>query len=262
MSKLDLSATATARLLLGVDRDGTIVPYAPTPAQAIIAPAVKDLLRKLSASKGIILAIISARSIEQLKEDVGDSNIILAGNYGLKVRFPDGEEVVQQDAIEALPELKQIRLRLQQLAAKVPNCILEDQTYALHIHYRNVAPGDLPTLHKEIASLAETLSLLKLNSLPTSYEFFPSPEWNKGKGLELLRNRLNLVPGEFYPIFIGDTEADEPAFSWSNQFGGFSARVAPYEVTTQARELLANPEEAIALLQQILESRSQAGTVN
>jgi len=261
MFKLDLTPVS-ATLLLGIDRDGTIVPYAPTPAQAIIDPAVQKLLIQLSASANIVLAIVSARSVAQLSEDVGDSNIVLAGNYGLEVRFADGQKVVQAEAATAVPELKQIRMRLQQLLEKTPNSVLEDQTYALHVHYRNVAPEYLHALHEEVSSLSQELATVELHRLPTSYEFFPKVDWNKGKGLELIRNRLNLVTGQFYPVFIGDTEADESAFAWSNQLGGFSARVAPYAVTTQAKQLLANPGEAIALLRQILESRSQTHMAN
>jgi len=254
MSKLDLTENAT--LLLGIDRDGTIVPYAPSPPEAIISPAVKKLLIQLSESKGIILAIVSARSVVQLKEDVGDTNIILAGNYGLEIRFPTGKTFVHPNAQKAVPELKKIKLKLEELAEKVPNSLLENQMYALHFHYRNVAKNYLQRVHKSVASLAEQLSTVELRTLPTSYEFFPKVRWDKGKGLELIRTEQNLTPGHFYPIFIGDTDADESAFKWSNKLGGMSARVAPYKVSTRAKETLASPEAAIAFLQKILVSRS------
>jgi trehalose-phosphatase len=255
MSKLDLIKSTT--LLLGIDRDGTIVPYAPSPPEAIISPAVKKLLIQLSESKGIILAIVSARSVAQLTEDVGDTNIILAGNYGLEIRFPSGKRLVHPDAQKAVPELKEIKLKLEGLVEKVPNSLLENQMYALHFHYRNVAKNYLQRIHKSVSALAEELSTIELRALPTSYEFFPKVRWDKAKGLELIRTELNLSSGQFCPIFIGDTDADEPAFKWSNKLGGLSARVAPYKVNTQAKETLANPEAAIAFLKELLVSRSQ-----
>jgi len=257
MSKLDLSIT-NAPLLLGIDRDGTIVPYAPSPPEAIISPAVRKLLIQLSESKGVILAIVSARSITQLSEDVGDTNIILAGNYGLEIRFPTGKTIVHPNAQKAVPELKKIKSRLEGLVEKVPHSLLENQNYALHLHYRNVAKNYLARIHKSVATLAENLSTIELRALPTSYEFFPKVRWDKGKGLELIRSELNLTPGHFYPIFIGDTDADESAVKWSNKLGGMSARVAPHKVSTQAKETLANPEAAIAFLEELLVSRSQA----
>jgi trehalose-phosphatase len=261
MSKLDLNHKS-ATLLLGIDRDGTIVPYAPSPPEAIISPSVKKLLIQLSESEGIILAIVSARSVAQLREDVGDTNIILAGNYGLEIRFPTGKNLVHPDALKAVPELDAIKTQLEKLVMKVPDSLLENQTYALHVHYRNVPKEYLELVHKKVSSLARKLSNVELKALPTSYEFFPKVPWNKAKGLELIRTELNLSPGQFCPIFIGDTDADESAFKWSNKLGGLSARVAPHKVTTQAKEILANPEAAIALLQRILTSRSQTRLLN
>jgi trehalose-phosphatase len=256
MSKLDLN-TMSDTLLLGIDRDGTIVPYAPSPPEAVISPSVRKLLIQLSESKGIILAIVSARSIAQLRDDVGDTNIILAGNYGLEIRFPTGKNLIQPEALKAVPELEKIKVHLEKLAVQVPDSLLENQTYALHFHYRNVAKDYLELVHEKVSALAKELSAVELHAQPTSYEFFPKVNWDKAKGLELIRMELNLSAGNFCPIFIGDTDADEPAFKWSNKLGGLSARVAPYKVSTQAKETLANPEAAIALLQRLLASRSK-----
>jgi trehalose-phosphatase len=255
MSKLE-EVAKNATLLLGIDRDGTIVPYAATPAEAIIAPNVKNLLIELSQCEGVILAIVSARSVFQLRGDVGDTEVILAGNYGLEIAFPSGKNYVHPEALNAVPELEKIKVRLEELAGKVPNSFLENQMYALHLHYRNVAKNYLSTIHKSVSAIARRLSNLKMRAQPTSYEFFPKVEWNKANALELIRKELNLCQGHFGPIFIGDTDADEPAFEWSNKLGGSSARVAPYKVNTQAKEVLANPEAAVALLKEILASRS------
>jgi len=261
MSQLERIAKEE-KLLLALDRDGTLVPYAANPQDAVMSAAVQSLLYQLADRKGIIVAIVSARSVAQLKQDLNHEQVILAGNYGLQIKFPGNELFVNPEAIKAVPELQRIKEQLQEIRSMAPNSVLEDHTYSLHLHFRNVAKEFLPVVHKQVQSLEKQLRVTQLNPLPTSYEFFPQLIWDKGKAMDAIQKHLALAKGEFFPIFIGDTDKDEPAFAWANRYGGSSLRVAPYQVSTQAQEVLENTDGVIAFLQEILRAKTKASALN
>ncbi|PIQ86325.1 MAG: trehalose-phosphatase, partial [Candidatus Omnitrophica bacterium CG11_big_fil_rev_8_21_14_0_20_43_6] len=75
-------------LFLFFDYDGTLAPIAQTPQQAVIAEETKELLSKLSAKPNCALAIISGRSLKDIKHAVGLKNITYAGNHGLEMEGP------------------------------------------------------------------------------------------------------------------------------------------------------------------------------
>ncbi len=80
-----------ARLLfLLLDYDGTLTPIVARPEQAVCPPGVKSLLEKLRGSPRVLVAIISGRALEDLKEKVGVSGITYVGNHGLEMENPAG----------------------------------------------------------------------------------------------------------------------------------------------------------------------------
>ena len=57
-------------LALFLDFDGTLSPIAATPDQAIFSPQNKALLEKLSKTKKCKVAVVSGRSLEDLKKKI------------------------------------------------------------------------------------------------------------------------------------------------------------------------------------------------
>jgi trehalose 6-phosphate phosphatase len=257
---LALERISKQKLLIALDRDGTLVPYAPTPQEAVMSAAVKSLLSDLAACPDVDLAIVSARSVEQLQEDIEHPKIILAGNYGLDILFGSAGRLVQPSAQKALPEINQLRTALTKLNADIPASFLEDQLYCLHLHYRNVSEEFLPYLHAEISKLEQHLSQVRLNYLPTSYEFFPRLPWDKGNALDTIQKHLGLSDGQFFPIVLGDSEGDEPGLAWANARNGLSMRVATKPVQTAAQKTVVDPEAAAEFLNELLALKSASKT--
>ena len=97
------AALLSSDWLIALDRDGTIVPYANRPEEATVDGKLRGLIADLCSGSGINVAIISARSTAQLRGDFDSLGAILAGNYGLEVLFPDGKELIQPQAVKAVP---------------------------------------------------------------------------------------------------------------------------------------------------------------
>jgi trehalose-phosphatase len=246
-------------LFIGLDRDGTLVPYAASPKEAIIAEPTRQVLTALAFLPNLYLAIVSARSAALLKEDVDSSAIVLAGNYGMEILFPNGKEFIAPDALKAVPELKKIHKQLACLLDKFPELILEDHGYSLCLHWHTLKPGQ----RKEIKAMAKQQFSLDLNhvyirTMPTSFEFLPHSEWDKGNALEAIAAQLPLPATNTLSIYIGDTDQDEPGYLWVNKRDGASIKVAKSGNQTAARYRLPRPSKVTEFLQQVLVNRKAA----
>jgi trehalose 6-phosphate phosphatase len=210
-------------IFVGLDRDGTIVPYAARPEAAKVDPELSALLNVLSEKPGICVGIISARSVAQLRGDFDVKKMFLAGNYGMEIACPRGEVHIQPFALEAVPSLKKVRDRLSKLVRM--GGILEDHGYSLCLHWHQVAVENVEIVKQEVAAMKHEFSSLQFSALPTSFEVKPLVVWNKGEALDQIFGKHAKLLGNSYPLYAGDSAADEPAFAWVNGKGGISIRV-------------------------------------
>ena len=219
------SQFASHNLFIGLDRDGTIVPYADRPEDARVDPELSELLDCLSKKKGIKVGIISARSIAQLRGDFDAKKLFLAGNYGMEISSPQGDVFIQPFALDAVPALKEVR---DQLAAHIKpetGAILEDHGYSLCLHWHLVPPDRLPRIEETVATLKKAFPGLMFSTLPTSYEVKPLTTWNKGEALNQIFKTYHQMLNDSFALYAGDSSADEPAFAWANARGGISLKV-------------------------------------
>src|SRR5512140_3187692 len=79
-----------AHLTLFLDYDGTLVPIAPTPAQAVADPSLLELLGALSQNPQIRAVIVSGRPLEDLRRMLPVAGLTIAGLYGSETWLADG----------------------------------------------------------------------------------------------------------------------------------------------------------------------------
>jgi trehalose 6-phosphate phosphatase len=243
-------------LFIGLDRDGTLVPYTDKPEEAVMPPFASWVLRQLADLPDVHVAIISARGTNHLRRDVGASKVILAGNYGLEVRYPGAAASVHPMALRAVPELQSIKEKLSQLVNEIPSLSLEDHGYSLNISYLSIPEDKREGTHNKIRSLTFDPTVVTMRPQPSNYEFVPNVQWDKSMALTKIESALSLKPSMYFPIFMGDTAADEPALAWANIRGGLSILVAKGNITSNARLVLGNPEEAASFLDSVRQKRA------
>jgi trehalose 6-phosphate phosphatase len=248
-------ALETEDWLIALDRDGTIVPYANRPEEAIVTPKLKALIADLCARRGMRVAIVSARSAAQLQGDFDSVGAILAGNYGMEVVLTDGTECIQPYALNAVPDLKTARDELAELIDFAEGAILEDHGYSLCLHWHNVALSNRDAVHSAVLSTADRLPQLKFRRLPTSYEVLPNIPWDKGLGLSFIDSVAGGKSDSRHLFFAGDTDADSPGFEYVNGRGGISVRVGPSSDFLRARFQVDTPEDLHAVLEYIARRR-------
>lgn len=200
--------------ILMLDFDGTLAPIAETPSVAKLSVEMKNLLNKLSRKKGFYLAIISGRSLPDLKKKVSLKNIIYAGNHGLegeifkeKYCFPIPKEM--------LFTLKTIEQQLSQTAKQLKGVFVEDKRSVLSFHYR-LAGKQIPeakAVFNKIVSPFIQNDLVSILVGRMVYGIRPKVDWDKGNFAKLVINkvktRTKTTPAA---IFIGDDTTDEDIF--------------------------------------------------
>lgn len=108
---------AGGSLLLLTDYDGTLTPLVADPAEARLAPEVRNDLRVLAQSARVRVGILSGRSVGDLRARVGIPEVIYAGCHGLEVdepgitfRHPEAE--AQRQTLLAVARVVRVRSAL------------------------------------------------------------------------------------------------------------------------------------------------------
>ena len=126
---------------LFLDYDGTLTPIAETPDKALISREAKDLLNKLSKKSHCSVAIISGRSLSDIKGLVGLKDIIYAGNHGLEI---EGPKIKFESQVS--PRLKSIIRHIYEdvvsKLSKIKGVLIEDKGLTISVHYRLVDEKD------------------------------------------------------------------------------------------------------------------------
>jgi trehalose 6-phosphate phosphatase len=245
-------------LLIALDRDGTLVPYANRPEEAVVSDELRRLITDLSSCPGVVVALLSARSAAQLRGDFENAGIVMAGNYGMEVVLPDGTACIQPSALNAVPMLKEVRDELSELLDLEGGSILEDHGYSLCLHWHNVPISRRDEVHRAVSVTTDRFPDLRFRRLQTSYEVLPSLPWDKGFGLSFIdaSTASGASPeGKRALLFAGDTESDTPAFIYVNDRDGLSVRVGGDGSLLGAQHWLREPSDLHALLEYITRRR-------
>lgn len=254
------------RLALFLDYDGTLVPFAAIPEEALPSPQVRRTVRALATNSRCKLAIISGRQLSDLKEMLGDiTGLALAGSHGLELATSDGlfiPELVQRTR----PLIENIYRELRRALANERGTKLEckGQGLSLACHYRLVAPERVDWVLQEVTSVMVKHDRDKLlEALPGAkvVEILPRG-WHKGKAANMFLEQWALT--DPFPIYIGDDVADERAIQFlaSRQESWLTVRVMGSQLhrETEAKFYLEGPAEVSSFLEWLLQV-VQAATV-
>jgi len=225
-------------LLLLLDYDGTLVPFAGTPQLAAPDAALKKLLKALAARRGTSVHVVSGRPRDVLERWFGNLSIQLHAEHGFWSRLQP--ERSWEAAREESSDWKQKVLPLlEQFAAATPGSLIEEKAAAIAWHYR-MADLEFGTLQ------AETLSLRlkeELDGMPV--EVLPGDKVIEvrlqgiHKGI-IVPRLLGRHPG-LRVLAMGDDRTDEDLFA-ALPPGSFAVHVGPGQSRAQYR--LADPASA------------------
>jgi trehalose 6-phosphate phosphatase len=229
-------------VLLGLDFDGTLAPIQPWPDAAQLPSATRSLLTRLVELPGLRVAVVSGRALADVRSRVGLSNVLYAGNHGLEMAGPAGDQVH--------PEAEALRQRLaglvDHLAAAVtaiPGTLVEAKGVSASVHFRNTPAEHHDEVGQRIRdALASADDAWHARVGHMVWEIVPRIAWNKGN---VLRHWFNELGGLETVIYIGDDRTDEDAFAAFPEH--VTIRVGAADATS-ARYLAADPADVVDFL--------------
>lgn len=197
-------------VFLFFDYDGTLTPIVSTPEKARFPRNVKDLIRRLNNHPKFTIAIISGRSLKDIKRMVGIKDLIYAGNHGLEIMEAQHKISRPLDA-SVVSVLKKVRISLQRKLRRIKGARVEDKGYTLSVHYRLVKPGQRIIVKDIVKDTVRPYVLSKevrISSGKMVLEVRPAVELDKGKTVLYLLARKKRA----LPVYIGDDVTDRDAF--------------------------------------------------
>ena len=201
---------ASARLLVALDFDGTLAPLRDEPMEARMLPAARAAVDALVAAPGTIVALVSGRSLHDLREiaeHADDSPLLLAGSHGAEFWVP-GEGTVTHDEDPADAALRDLLYAHALDATRLLEGVwIEPKTFGFGVHTRRADPADAEVADRAVDALVQS----------------EAPHWRRRTGHNIIEYafrhegkdsaivELRERAGASAVVFAGDDVTDEDA---------------------------------------------------
>jgi trehalose 6-phosphate synthase/phosphatase len=149
--------TAGHRLLM-LDYDGTLMPFAGRPPDAVAPPDLRDLIGRLASQANQQLALVSGRPRATLEAWFGGiGRLWLAAEHGALLRSPasrDWEPLRPHMPVDWKPRVLPV---LEHFVDRTPGSFVEEKEYSLVWHHRMADPEFGEWLANELVAVLEEL---------------------------------------------------------------------------------------------------------
>ncbi|MDX1886005.1 trehalose-phosphatase [Mycolicibacterium sp. 120270] len=198
----------TRRPVVLLDFDGTLSEIVSEPNAATLIPGAETILRSLAGHCPV--AVISGRSLDDIRARVGVAGVWYAGSHGYELLAPDGSHHLNEMGVNAIETLSGAAEDIRNRLAGVPGVLIEDKRFAVAVHYRNVALELIDTVISTVRVVGQR-NKLRVTGGRKVIELRPDADWGKGKTVEWILEQID-GPHLMLPIYVGDDLTDEDAF--------------------------------------------------
>ncbi|HMZ56709.1 MAG TPA: trehalose-phosphatase [Nitrospira sp.] len=232
--------------LFAFDFDGTLARIVQDRHGAGLSEPTRQALHALAVVAPT--AVISGRSLEDLRPRVDGIPTHLIGNHGLE-GLHASERVMQQAMDCCRAWLKTVAKAERELTRA--GVVVEDKMYSLTFHYRQACSP--PAAREAIFHTVSTLSPVpRLVMGKAVVNAIPSGNLHKGTAMLELMHQLQSSAA----LYVGDDDTDEDVFSLPDE-RIVSVRVGK-KATTAAQWYLTRQSQIGQLLQYLTEARARA----
>lgn len=190
-------------LLCAFDFDGTLSPIVANPEDARLPDDIRERLQVLGRYAPI--AIITGRSVEDIRRRLGFAPDYVVGNHGLE-GVPGWEDLAREHEAAC----RRWRLQLEETLAQPefdPGIQLEDKRYSISVHYRHVDNVENSAIQLE--KLLKTLSPApRIVAGKCVFNLLAEDRCHKGSALV----KLMELAGATGALYVGDDVTDEDVF--------------------------------------------------
>ena len=241
-----------SRVLLMSDFDGTLAPIVARPELAQIPDYTRSLLDAIAGHPKYQVCIVSGRSLEYLRSQIGLEGVVYAGNHGLEIEGA-GYQVVNLVAEQRRPLMFETSKALEEAYRDFEGILVEHKTLTTSVHYRGVPrsrEGEVKAIFEGTLAELAIGDRVKVTLGKKVIEVRPLVEWGKGQAVGFLVDEsAREATGPVLAVFIGDDVTDEEGFTVLNSRGGVSVYVGDGGSQSEAKYYLASTEEVKRFLE-------------
>lgn len=236
----ELLARSARPLLLATDVDGTLAPIAPRPEHARLAPGALDALRALAAIPSIDIAVVSGRSLVELRDQFGLDGIgHLVGSHGAESTVDVPLDQQEQRLLDEVAD------GLGGISRATPGATLEAKPMAIALHVRGATPEDA---RHALSTARAVFGMDRRVEVHEGHQVYEIAVRHSTKASALVDLRDALAPATV--AFLGDDRSDETAFV---DLGATDLGVKVGVGPTAARWRLAAPADVVEVFRRLAE---------
>lgn len=241
-----------------LDFDGTLAPIRSDPTKVTMPLKTREVLQRLVLHCPV--AILSGRDLQDVRSRIRLEDLWYAGSHGFELAGPGDASIVLPAGESALPDLDEAERRLSDELELVAGARVDRKRFALAVHYRNVAPDAIDQVISTVDVIGGDLPSLRTTHGRRVVELLPNIDWNKGRALRWLLDRMGLSGPDVVPVFAGDDYTDEDALREIHDDGiGIVVRSAEHgDRLTWAHYSAEDPISLTALLTRFASSPGSA----
>jgi len=198
------------QVLLLLDFDGTLSAFSGHRAGARLTGEIRRLLVSLQGLPRVDVAILSGRSLEDVRSRVDLPALYYGGNHGLEIAGP-GISFLHAGAEARRSIVQTLAVLIARELGRVPGAALENKGLTLSVHYRRVARSSRPSLRRVRARMRADASGLPVRwgAGRHVWDLLPRVTWHKGAAALHVMRHL----GGPFPVALGDDTTDEDLFA-------------------------------------------------
>jgi trehalose-phosphatase len=195
-------------LILILDFDGTLTPIVSRPDAARLDPTVRRTLRRLAANPRVGLAVLTGRSLRDIRQRIGIKNIVYGGCHGLEIEGP-ALRITDRKTGQVHPRLENAAKMIESSLARFPGACVERKRYSVALHYRHLARTRVGALSRVVhrAARAHNLGIIPGKKV---WEFVRPGFRGKSEAVRAARFRLKKrrEGRSGLVMYIGDDASD------------------------------------------------------
>jgi alpha,alpha-trehalase len=193
-----------------LDYDGTLTPIVEDYNKATLSDDMRATVAELARHYAV--GIISGRDRKNLRNLVRLDSLFYAGSHGFDIAGPEGWCETLQQGTEFLPELDRAESELRDRLIDIEGHAVERKTFAIAIHYRRAKAEDVRRIEEVVDHVLADHPRLRKGHGKRVFQVQPKIDWDKGRAVRWLLERLRLDLPKFLPLYVGDDVTDEDAF--------------------------------------------------
>lgn len=213
---------------LFLDFDGTLVELAETPGAIRVPKSLGPLLGRLCTRLDGRLAIVSGRSLGDLRRHLPLAGIAFSGSHGLELQWADGTHL----PLSVPLGLDEVREKVAAFAAGAKGLLVEEKPAGIALHYR-LAPEHGDRAEAFVAALAKERGF-SIQRGAMVIELRPEGA-TKGDAVRAFMTEPDFAGAR--PVFVGDDLTDEHAFAAAAALDGAGVLVGAERETAASYRL-------------------------